>query len=421
MADGKLTRRRFLTRSLGTMAAGLAAPYILPRPAFGANDVITRGVVGTGGRGGGFLTQYEPGKPAVTLAVCDVDGQRLARAAKRVGGPVQAYTDFRHITDRTDIDVVYIATPPHWHALVCIHAAQSGKDVYCEKPMTKFIHEGRAVSDAILRYGRVFHIGTGGRYGARGLRRLIDSGVLGKPILVRMPRWKYNWKVRGWSGRTHLVPQPVPAHLDWDMWLGPAPAKPYHPHRCHGSFRGYWDYDGGGYTDMGAHFWDPVHYFIGADNSGPIEIEAKAPWPAHPDAVRVWGSITYKFPNDITVKCTSGEWGDEEPPKDTPFIEGPKGKVFANLRTDPPGLFKEAVRKAPEPPPMIGFNEALRVRKQPGGNAEASHRVSTTMHLGNLAIRLGRSLRWDPQKERILGDEEANRYVNIPMRRPWHL
>ncbi len=425
MADSKMTRRELL-KKCGVGLGALSVPYIIPSHVWGEspNEATVRAVIGVGGMGtghlNGLLQRQNEHRDVRLAAVCDVDGEHLAnalRTAGAAGADCEGYSDYRDVLDRKDIDVVYVVTPPHWHALICIHAAQAGKDIYCEKPMTRFIHEGRAVVEAVQRYGRVFHIGTFGRYGARHLRKLLASDLLGTPVLIRMNHHRYNWKVREWSGQTHLVPQDVPPHLDWGMWLGPAPSKPYHPHRCHASFRGYWDYDGGGFSDMGAHFFDPVQYFIG--QPGPLEIEAQAPWPAHPDAVGMWGTITYTFADGITVRCNSGEWGEPDP-EDAPFVEGPKGKVFNDETTDPPGLFDQ-LGDVPEPPPMIDFETALQVREQPGGNAEVSHRVATILHLGNLAIRLGRKLYWDPVREQFIGDEEANRFVNIPMREPWHL
>jgi predicted dehydrogenase len=421
-----LTRRSFLARTAGAVAGGLAFPAVVPSHVIGApgqtppSEVITRGVIGVGGRGSGFVLPNEPGKAYRTLAVCDVDAGRRGEAVKKAGSPCEGYRDFRQLLDRRDIDVVYIATPPHWHALICLHAAQAGKDIYCEKPMTRFIAEGRAVADAVKRYGRVFHIGTAGRYGQGRLRKLVASGLLGSPLLVRVDSPRYNWKVKEWSGRIDLKPRDPPADLDWELWLGPAPWKPYHPHRCHGSFRGYWDYDGGGFSDMGAHYLDPLQYVIGADGSGPASIEAEAPWPAHPDAVGMWGRIRYTYADGTVLQCTSGEWWSYESEKDPPLIEGPRGKVWSEGRTDPPDLF-EKLKAFPDPPALVTFEDALRTREEPGGNAEASHRVATVLHLGNLAIRLGRKLAWDPVREEFPGDPEANRFVNLPMRAPWHL
>ena len=204
------------------------------------------------------------------------------------------------------------------------------------------------------------------------------------------------------------------------MWLGPAPVKPYHPHRCHGSFRGYWDYDGGGFADMGAHYFDPIQYALGKDDTGPVEIEAYAPWPVDDDAIGLWGTINYTYADGTTIRCSSGEWGDRAEPNDAPFIEGPKGKLYKDGRTDPPGLY-DGLDEQPDPPTMLSWEQALRTRQQPGGNASVSHRVATLLHLGNLAIRLGRKLRWDPDSELFVGDDEANRFVNAPMRALWHL
>jgi len=431
MKKTRLTRRSFLRSTAGAAAGGLALPSFLDGYSFGEekappSEVITRGVIGVGGRGSGFVLENAKGGPYRTLAVCDVDEGHLSRAVKTAGPPCQGYKDFRELLDRKDIDVVYIATPPHWHAIISILAAESGKDIYCEKPMTRFIAEGRAVCDAVKRYGRVFHIGTGGRYGQTSLRKLIAGGLLGSPITVRMGTPRYNWKVMEWTGHTHLDPQDPPANLDWNLWLGPAPWKPYHPHRCHGSFRGYWDYDGGGFSDMGAHYLDPVQYVIGADATGPVEIEAEAPFPAHPDAVRPWGRITYRFADGTRIICTSGEWGTYESEKDLAFIEGPLGKVYGEdernrkTRTDPPDLFEKA-EKLPDPPKLVQFESALRTREIPGGNAEASHRVASVLHLGNIAVRLGRKLRWDPAREEFPNDPDANRLVRLPLRAPWHL
>ena len=420
-----VSRRGFLGSALGVGALAVVPRHVLGGPGHTSpTDVVTRAVIGTGGRGGGFVLRNAEGAAPKCLAVCDVDDHRRDAAAKRAGKPCQPYTDFRRVLDRQDIDVVYIATPPHWHALISIAAAQAGKDIYCEKPMTKFIAEGRAVVNAVKRYRRIFQIGTFGRFGVSPsdwTRKVMLSGVVrdNGPVV----RFIRNWKVRQWSGRTNLIPQPIPPNLHYDFWLGPAPYKPYHPHRVHGSFRGYWDYDGGGLTDMGQHWYDPVHYFLGKDGTGPVEIEAYAPWPAHPDACGLWGRLTFRFEDGTTVIFESEEWGEPEG-GDHWFLEGPNGRVKRHGgQTDPPGIW-EAVDRLPDPPRLVSFAEALRTRVDgPGAkpNAEEAHRSVTCLHLCNIAIRLGRKIRWDPAKEQVVGDEEANRLVNVPMRAPWHL
>ncbi len=431
MADDRVSRRRFLQSAAATVAAFSVVPrHVLGGPGQEApSSVITRGSIGTGGAGMGHVLENKEGRPPVQLAVCDVDKNHLARALAKAGSGCKGCGDFRRVLDRKNIDVIHVATPPHWHALITIAACRAGKDVYCEKPMTRFIREGRAVADTARRYSRIVMHNTYGRGGVwRKVRRLVTSGLLGSPLHVYLgPATGYGFKVRSWSGRRHLVPQVVPPELDYRMWLGPAPVKPYHPHRVHGSFRGYWDYDGGGLTDMGQHWIDPVQYFLGKDGAGPVHVETDAPWPAHPEACGMWGRIKLTYADSTSITLESGEWGRPREGR-TPFIEGPKGAVFRdpkrrNLTTEPADLF-DRLAACTEPPEMIGFAEAVKTRcRTPGHkpNAAEAHRSVTLLHLANISIRMGRPIRWDPEAERILGDEEANRLVDVPMRAPWRL
>ncbi|MFQ5806312.1 MAG: Gfo/Idh/MocA family oxidoreductase [Phycisphaerae bacterium] len=430
MLKKRITRRKFIGNSI---QAG-ALFYIVPRHVLGGpghtppSEVVTRAVIGTGGMGlAGHVTKNEEGQPPQTLAVCDVDQNHLARALTKAQHSCDAYSDWRKVLERTDIDTIHIATPPHWHALIGIAAVQAGFDVLEEKPFTRTIREGRVYVEAVQRYGRVLQINTHGRFGnyyrfgaSKMLKKLVNSGLLGKPLIVRPTRAHgFNWKIKEWSGRPNLRPQPVPDVLDYDMWLGPAPVKPYHPHRVHQSFRGYWDYDGGGLTDMGQHYLDPVQYFLGKDDTGPVEVSAVAPWPPHPDAVGLWESVKMKYADGDTIILNSGEWG-EAGPEGLPFIEGPKGKVYDNYRTKPAGLFDQ-LDTVPDPKPLRDFETCVRTRQKTGGNEVPSHRSCTLVNLAAIAIRLGRALKWDPDKERFIGDEQANRLVEVPMRAPWHL
>jgi predicted dehydrogenase len=341
---------------------------------------------------------------AVRLASCDV--QWLDRADNKT-----IYTDFRRVLERKDIDVVAIATPPHWHALVSIAAMEAGKDVLCEKPMTRFIAEGRAVAEAEKRYGRIFQVGTFGRFDASRdsrkvlTRKIMKSGLLKNCPVVHIARGGH--KVKEWSGLVNVKPRPVPPNLDWDMYVGPAPMKPYHPHRVGGTHRGYWDYEGGGLADMGQHHFDPVTWTYGKDDTAPVEIEAYAP-PAHPDAVGMWGWVELKYADGMTVVLDSGEWGDRKEPRDIRLEDLDEAS-------------REKIKAMPDPEPLRDFADAVRTRKPAGGNAEAAHRTACILHLANIAIRVGRKIRFDPVKEVIVGDEEANRLVNQPMRAPWHL
>lgn len=426
----RITRRAFIKSAAATTAAFSIVPrHVLGGPGHTPpSEVITRAVIGTGGMGmAGHVTRNQPGKPPVTLAVCDVDQNHLAAALEKAGPGCQGYSDWRRVLERTDIDTIHIATPPHWHALMAIAAAQAGFDILGEKPMTHTIHEGIRLAEEIERYGRIYQVNTHFRfqnyyqYGStRRLKKLVNSGLLGKPITARVGSAQgFNWKITQWSGRQNLSPQPVPAELDYNMWLGPAPEKPYHPHRVHGSFRGYWDYDGGGLTDMGQHYLDPVQYILGKDDTGPVEISTTAPWPQHPDAVGLWESVKLRYSDGDTILIHSGEWGPK-PPVGEPFLEGPQGKVFANYQTDPPGLFDQ-LDDVPDPEPLIDFETAVRTRQKTGGNQGPAHRSCSLVNLAIIAIRTGRTIRWDPVRQEVIADRQAQRLVAQPMRAPWTL
>ncbi|MBE3133176.1 MAG: Gfo/Idh/MocA family oxidoreductase, partial [Acidobacteria bacterium] len=294
MPERGLSRRALLGRCL-QVAWATAAFSVVPRSVLGGaagpapSEVLTHAIVGVGGMGNGHVGYVLNDAGARLLAISDVDANHLANTLKRCPQSCQGYKDFRQVLDRGDVDVVHFATPPHWHALMSIMAAQAGCDIWCEKPMTRTIGEGRRVVDAVQRYGRMFRLNTwfrlySGFYGlgttVRPLKQIVSAGLLGWPLTVRVSRFTgFDWKVKAWSGMTHQEPQPVPPGFDYDFWLGPAPFKPYHPHRTHGSFRGYWDYDGGGLADMGQHYLDPVQYVLDKDDTSPVEVQAWAPWP----------------------------------------------------------------------------------------------------------------------------------------------
>jgi predicted dehydrogenase len=429
-------RRRPSRRNFLAGATAAAAFSIVPRHVLGGanfvppSETVTHGIIGVGGMGMGHVGYVLADKQAKLLAVCDVDGKHLENAVKKGGEGTAGYTDFRDMLDRDDVDVVHIATPPHWHALISIAAAEAGCDVWCEKPLSRTIGEGRHVVAAVQRNGRMFRLNTwfrlyGGFYGlgttVKPLKQLVSSGLLGWPLTVRVSRFTgFDWKVKMWSGRTDLEPQPVPANFDYDKWLGPAPYKPYHPHRTHGTFRGYWDYDGGGLADMGQHYLDPVQYILDKDDTSPVEIEAEAPWPVHPDAVGMWGRVEMKYEDGCRIILESGDWGKNET-EGQPYIEGPKGKVYAGFKTDPPEL-ADVVASLPQPQPQISdFNVSVKTRRKFGLNEVNGNRSNLLVHLANAAIRTGRKLRFDPVAQRFIGDEEANRLVDQPMRAPWHL
>jgi myo-inositol 2-dehydrogenase/D-chiro-inositol 1-dehydrogenase len=417
-----ISRREFIKRA----AVSSAALTIVPRRLLGGqghvppSDELTKAVIGVGGMGRGHL-RY-PGSRL--LAVCDVDSGHLQTALDFCEPGVKGYADFREVLERPDIDIVHIVTPPHWHALISVAAAEAGKDIWCEKPMTRTIGEGIRVVEAVQRNGRIFRVNTWFRfrdtfYGlgipVKPVKKAVSHGLLGWPLKVTVSGVTgFDWKFY-WSGKTYLEPRPVPPELDYDFWLGPAPFKPYHPHRVHESFRGYWDYDGGGLGDMGMHYLDPVQYILDKDDTSPVEVEADGPQ-QHPDACLSWRRIGLRYADGCEI-ILDGENRDTE----AAFIEGPEGKIFKNLESDIPYLLeKVALLSDPQPEPE-DFSEAVRRRRKFALNEANGHRSCTLVNLAKIAVRLGRGLRFDPVAQRFSGDEEANRLVDEPMRAPWHL
>jgi predicted dehydrogenase len=417
-----VSRRQFAFRA----AAAAASLTIVPRRVLGGpghtppSDTLTKAVVGVGGMGREHL-RYAG---AVLRAVCDVDRSHLESALEMAGPDVAGYTDFREVLDRPDIDIVHVATPPHWHGLVSLAAVLAGKDVWCEKPMTRTIAEGRALADAVERTGRMFRVNTWFRFRERFYRfgtevkpvkKAVQAGLLGWPIKATVSAATgFDWKSY-WTGLTSLAPEPVPAELDYDFWLGPAPVKPYNRHRVHQTFRGYWDYDGGGLGDMGMHYLDPVQYVLGKDDTSPVEVWADAPQ-QHPDACGTWRRIEMRYADGCAI-VLDGENRDEG----APFLEGPRGSIYRGLRSDIPGL-PETVAALPDPEvQIIDFAESVRTRRRFALNERNGHRSCTLVNLGKIAVQLGRRLRYDPVAERFVDDDEANRLVDQPMRSPWRL
>jgi myo-inositol 2-dehydrogenase / D-chiro-inositol 1-dehydrogenase len=309
--------------------------------------------------------------------------------------------------------------------LIAIAAAEAGKDIWCEKPMTRTIAEGEKLVEAVQRNGRIFRLNTWFRFEddfyafgstVQPIKKVVDSGLLGWPLKVTVGEATgFGWKAYH-CGKTDLQPEWIPPSLDYDFWLGPAPYKPYSAHRVHSTFRGYWDYDGGGLGDMGQHYLDPVQYLLGKDDTSPVLVEVDADQ-QHPDAVGVFRSITMTYDDGCQIVLAGTEPGDEN----TPFIEGPQGKLFKGFRSDIPDL-KERLREFPEPAPQVtDFIEAVKSRKKFALNEANGHRSATLVNLGKIAWQLGRTLKFDPVHQRFVGDDAANRLVDQPMRAPWHL
>jgi predicted dehydrogenase len=391
-----------------------------------ANDRINLACIGTGGSRGGFrqglgVTRGLRRQGGVeVVAVCDVDRQHREEAARGFGQDCAQFSDFRELLQRRDIDAVVIGTPDHWHAVIALAAMRAGKDVYCEKPLTLFIEEGRQLVKVQRQTRRVFQVGSQQRSDARFRLacELVRNGRIGKVkrVEARLPN--------GARGGPFPV-QPVPEGFDWNMWLGPAPATEYIKERTHGSFRYWFEYSGGMMTDWGAHHLDIAQWGLGMDDSGPIRIESKGELPAMANGYNtaVDFEVTYTYPNDITLVAThQGENGVR--------FEGENGWIFVSrgtIRASDERLLSDPLPSSAEKLYVsdnhaANFVECIRTRKPTICTAEIGHRSVSVCHLGNISLRLGgRRLEWDPQKEQFKGDDEANRMLNRPMRAPWKL
>ena len=393
------------------------------------SDQLTKGIIGVGGIGRSSY-HFTSDERCRLVAVCDVDKKHLESAVKmateRFHDTPVAYHDFRDLIHDPNVDVVHIATPPHWHALMSVEAAKAGKDIWCEKPMTRTIGEGKRVMEAVKQNNRIFRLNTWFRftdtfYGlgttVEPLKKLVDSGMLGWPLKVTVSgATGFTWKFF-WVGKENLQPEPVPAELDYDMWLGPAPFKPYNVHRTHQTFRGYWDYDGGGLGDMGQHYLDPVQYILGKDNTSPIKVEVDAPQ-QHPDAIGIWRKITYTYEDgcQIILEGEGFESGDN-----VPYIEGPKGKVYKGFQCTIPDVMNK-LAELPDPAPQnTDFIDCIHTRQKFALNEVNGFRSATIVNMAVCALRLNRTLRFDPEKLQFIGDDAANALIDQPMRSPWRL
>jgi predicted dehydrogenase len=386
-------------------------------------------------------------------AVCDVDAEHLRAGHERVTKEqekkgvqrsVDQYEDYRKILDRKDIDVVTIVTPDHWHSKIAIEALQAGKDVYCEKPLTLTIDEGKQICKVMKQTGRVFQVGTQQRseMNQRFLTAIamIRDGRIGKVQ-------KVSCAIGGSPTSKELPKVEVPKELNWEMWLGQAPLvdyvsgpkkeKGYPESRCHYEFRWWYEYSGGKMTDWGAHHVDIAQWAIEMDNSGPISVEGTATHPVpykdgYPTVDNQYNAatefmITCMFPNGVEMVIRH----------DTDngiLFEGDKGRIFVSrgklsgkpveeLEENP--LSEDALTKVYRGKKpgnhMANFFECIKTREQPISDVFSHHRSMTTCHLANIAIRLGRKLQWDPQKEEIVGDPEANAWQKREQRKGYEI
>ena len=430
----RTNRREFLRTTLLTTtgAAAAALPTIVSPRVFGSpkraapSDRIRLGFIGVGNRGTGNLSAFlDMENRADVIALCDVDSRHLADALRQVaeksGRSCETYSDYRQLLDNPDVDAVVITTPDHWHALSTIDACQAGKDVYCEKPLTLTIAEGQAMIAAARKNERIVQTGSQQRSDSTFRRacELVRSGRIGKVHTVRVGISGVNF------GKKHpIMDRDVPpAELDYDFWLGPAPYRSYHPRHVHYNFRFFWDYSGGQMTNWGAHHLDIAQWGLGTDESGPTSAVGKARYnPQGQFEVPEWCEVTYEYGDGITVICGQGE------PGGTTF-EGSDGSIHVErkgMKADPVEIAKEPltdddVHLYASDDHYGNWLDCIKSRKLPVCDVAIGHRSATVCHLGNIAIRSGRKVRWDAGKELIIGDDELAKMVSRPYRSPWSL
>lgn len=432
-----VNRRQFLKRSAGLAAGAAAFPYIIPSSALGADGAVapgnrlTLGVIGCGSQGTGNMKNFLVQRDVHVVAVCDVDSRHRDNARDLVNRRYQnsdcaAYNDFRDLLARTDLDIVSIAVPDHWHSIPAIAAARAGLDIYAEKPLSLTIREGRAMCDAVHNYSRVWQTGSWQRSQAqfRQACEIVRNGGIGKvhTVKVGLP-----------SGGT-CPPQaemPIPDGFDYDMWLGPAPWAPYTKERCHWNFRWILDYSGGQLTDWAAHHCDIANWGMGTEYTGPVEVEGKGEYPKD----GLWNTaVSYHFyckyaagaspvaPDGFVMDVANTNRGGA-------LFQGTDGWVWVDrggIEAEPKSLLLEKLGSTDihlykSADHMGNFLECVRSRALTITPIEVAHRAITIAHLGNIAMRLGRKIKWDPVKEEITGDAEASRMLMRTMRGEWHI
>ena len=446
------SRRKFLKESIvaGSTAASLsllnpkqirAQNASLTSRIPGANDRIRVALIGCGGQGGGDLRAMLRIKNIECVGLCDVDDTQSAKMLKNVGDqynqqPALVTRDFRKVLEQKDIDAVIIGTPDHWHALPTVMACQAGKDVYVEKPLSISIGEGRVMVDAARKYDRIVQMGTQQRSAAHYKEAIdyVKSGKLGKIRLVRA------WAYQDWMGNIPVVPDSdPPSSVDYDFWLGPARKRPFNRNRFHFNFRWYFDYSGGLMTDWGAHMIDIANWGMGIKApTSAMSVGGKYGYPDDAEETPDTQQVLWAFPDFSMVweHATAIGRGPEARDHGVAFhgndgmlvIDRGGWEVYAETaRTGRKTTYKQI--GLPRQGGSADFHfehvknfvDCVRSRQRPNSDVEIGHNSMIACHLGNIAFRLGRQVKWDVEKEQIIGDKEAQRYVMREYRAPWKL
>jgi predicted dehydrogenase len=415
-----------------TLAAGAGTALSASR-ILGANGRINVGLIGCGDRASALWREFLKQPDVQPVAVCDVYEPYLSRAATAAGGQVKTFEDFRRLLELKEVDAVIVGTPDHWHALPTVRACEAGKDVYCEKPLSLTVYEGRKMVEAARKHKRVVQTGSQQRSGEHYQQavKLIQEGGLG--AVHKISAGYTRNAMPGFKPEEVLGPsKEIPKGLNWDMWLGPAPYVPYDPFRCHYHFRWFWDYSGGQMTNWGAHNLDIARWALGA--TGPTAVSAFGGRYAIKDGGETPDvqEVLYNFPNAVV------SWSGREVNRlrdEYLVFHGTKGSL--SIMRNGYQILPETWRKkeTPEVPPqnvkavsndatarhIRNFLECVKSRQRPIADVEEGHLTATMCHLGNIATRLGRSLQWDAAKEQFIGDKQANGMLVRTYRKPWVL
>ena len=447
------TRRQFVQGVAAAGAAGLLLPTT--KRAAGYQSSNDRPVFATIGlRNQGWTITAKSFKFADFAALADVDanvlGANVEKVAEKQGKKPDAYADYRKILDRDDIDAVMIATPDHWHTKIAVEAMYAGKDVYCEKPLTLTIDEGKLIEKVVKETGRVFQVGTMQR--TESGQRFLQAIALVRAGRVGTVK-KVTCGINGMIASPVIPEAPVPEELDWETWLGPAPKVPYRAlpelregygggvplySNAHYSFRNWHEYSGGKLTDWGAHHVDIACWALGASDTGPskitpldynLPVEYKDGWPTVQDQYNAATkfNIRAEMPNNVEMIITSeGDNGI--------MFEGTKGRFFVNrgkivgkpvedLESNPlpGGAIEEVYGGKVSENHTANFIEAMNARKQPISDVWTHNRMLEICHLSNIAMRLGRELKWDPAKREVIGDDQANSFLSRENRKGYEI
>jgi len=447
-------RRDFLKESAGLTALAAAAPYFWTSSCAGAEaagDRLGVASIGLGGRGSGIGNQAaERGR---MVACCDVDRQRAEKFASRHGEKCAVYGDYRKVLDRKDVDIVTIGTPDHWHTKIAVEAMQAGKDVYCEKPLTLTIDEGKLICRAVKQTGKVFQVGTQQRseYDHRDekTKEVLQRHVFLKAVALarsgRLGKKLHALSSVGTAQRGGPFPTAdPPPHLNWDFWLGQAPLVSYCEKRVHYQFRWWFEYSGGQVTDWGVHHTDIALWALGGEQSGPIEVEGKGDFPLGTEGVleMLAGKKPAVEPNsynvahtfDCHMKLANGNTINLTSGKNELIISGERGRIRVNRRTltgkpieeltaaDKDWLEEEVIKlyKGKQPGSHMGnFFECVKDRTLPISDVFTHCKSVNACHMANIAMLLGRKVRWDPKKEDFIDDPEASALRSRRQRQPY--